>query len=65
MQPAGRGKQKINIKAFKPAAQVDTNYADGLWKVLDLAFQQIYNKNASNLSYEELYRCGSRKWQPT
>lgn len=53
-QPAR--KQRINIKAFKPATQVDSNYADTLWQVLSLAFQQIYNKNASNLSFEELYR---------
>jgi len=49
-------KQKINIKAFKPAAQIDANYADTLWSVLATAFDQIYNKNASNLSFEELYR---------
>eukprot|EP00698_Gefionella_okellyi_P002956 TRINITY_DN12798_c0_g1_i1.p1 TRINITY_DN12798_c0_g1~~TRINITY_DN12798_c0_g1_i1.p1 ORF type:complete len:751 (-),score=174.57 TRINITY_DN12798_c0_g1_i1:20-2224(-) len=49
-------KQRINIKAFKPAAQIDANYADTLWQVLATAFQQIYHKNASNLSFEELYR---------
>jgi cullin 3 len=50
-------KQRINIKAFKPAVQMDSSYADNLWSVLSVAFEQIYNKNASNLSFEELYRC--------
>lgn len=47
---------RINIQAFKPATSVDTSYADGLWDVLSTAFKQIYSKNASNLSFEELYR---------
>ena len=35
---------------------MDPNYADKTWKVLESAIHEIHRKNASGLSFEELYR---------
>lgn len=52
-------RQKVIIKAFKHRhqVQVDPNYADNTWNLLRVAIQEIHRKNASGLSFEELYRC--------
>jgi hypothetical protein len=39
--------------------QVDPNYAAKTWKLLRTSIEHIHRKNASGLSFEELYRCGS------
>ncbi|BBG94238.1 cullin 3B [Prunus dulcis] len=44
------------MKAFKHRVVVDPKYADKTWKVLEHAIHEIYNHNASGLSFEELYR---------
>ncbi|CAH8257622.1 unnamed protein product [Arabidopsis lyrata] len=36
--------------------QIDPKYADKTWKILEHAIHEIYNHNASGLSFEELYR---------
>lgn len=46
----------IQIEAFKHRVVVDPKYAEKTWKVLEHAIHEIYNRNASGLSFEELYR---------
>ncbi|XP_028806440.1 cullin-3A [Neltuma alba] len=49
-------KRGFQIEAFKHRVVVDPKYADKTWKVLEHAIHEIYNHNASGLSFEELYR---------
>ncbi|XP_076891601.1 cullin-3A-like [Bidens hawaiensis] len=49
-------KRGIQIEAFKHRVVVDSKYAERTWKVLEHAIHEIYNHNASGLSFEELYR---------
>lgn len=46
----------IKIEPFRHPVSSDPKYADNTWKVLQAAMQEIHNKNASGLSFEELYR---------
>jgi cullin 3 len=46
----------IHIKAPRPSVVTGTEYVTKLWTLLHTAIQAIYNNNASDLSYEELYR---------
>ena len=49
-------KRNFQIEAFKHRVVVDPKYAEKTWKVLEHAIREIYNHNASGLSFEELYR---------
>ncbi|XP_057447618.1 cullin-3B-like [Lotus japonicus] len=49
-------KRSFQIEAFKHRVVVDPKYAEKTWKVLEHAINEIYNHNASGLSFEELYR---------
>jgi len=52
-------KPKAKIKVRKPLShqvQVDPNYAAKTWKLLRTSIEHIHRKNASGLSFEELYR---------
>ncbi|MQL78960.1 hypothetical protein Taro_011404 [Colocasia esculenta] len=49
-------KRNFRIEAFKHRVEVDPKYAEKTWKVLEHAIHEIYNHNASGLSFEELYR---------
>ncbi|KHN13229.1 Cullin-3A [Glycine soja] len=49
-------KRPYHIEAFKHRAVGDPKYAEKTWKVLEHAIHEIYNHNASGLSFEELYR---------
>ncbi|KAL1291482.1 hypothetical protein HN51_059999 [Arachis hypogaea] len=49
-------KRTFQIEAFKHRVVVDPKYAEKTWKVLEHAIHEIYNHNASGLSFEELYR---------
>lgn len=49
-------KRNFKIEAFKHRVEVDPKYAERTWKVLEHAIHEIYNHNASGLSFEELYR---------
>ncbi|XP_022750656.1 cullin-3B-like isoform X3 [Durio zibethinus] len=49
-------KKAFQIEAFKHRVVFDPNYAEKTWKVLEHAIREIYNHNASGLSFEELYR---------
>ncbi|KAL6192754.1 hypothetical protein ACLB2K_033840 [Fragaria x ananassa] len=49
-------KRNFQIEAFKHRVVVDPKYAEKTWKVLEHAICEIYNHNASGLSFEELYR---------
>ncbi|KAI7748694.1 hypothetical protein M8C21_000343 [Ambrosia artemisiifolia] len=56
MNCSNQKKRSFNIEAFKHKVVVDPNYADKTWRLLEHAIDEIYNKNASGLSFEELYR---------
>ncbi|XP_021722915.1 cullin-3A-like [Chenopodium quinoa] len=49
-------RKPFQIEAFKHRVVVDPKYADKTWKILEHAIEEIYNENASGLSFEELYR---------
>lgn len=48
--------KRITIKPFKAHCQMDKEQAQQIWKSLLSAVHEIHNKNASVLSFEELYR---------
>ncbi|KAK9064550.1 hypothetical protein SSX86_015932 [Deinandra increscens subsp. villosa] len=48
--------RNFQIEAFKHKVVVDPMYADKTWRLLEHAINEIYNQNASGLSFEELYR---------
>ncbi|KAL3636262.1 Cullin-3A [Castilleja foliolosa] len=52
----GQKKRNFQIEAFKHKVVVDPKYAEKTWKILEHAIHEIYNHNASGLSFEELYR---------
>ncbi|KAL8161506.1 hypothetical protein V2J09_012995 [Rumex salicifolius] len=52
-------KRNFQIEAFKHRVVVDPKYAEKTWKILEHAIHEIYNHNASGLSFEELYSFGS------
>lgn len=45
-----------NTKSFQMQKVVDPNDAHKTWMILEHAIHQIYNHNATGLSFEELYR---------
>ncbi|GLJ50746.1 hypothetical protein SUGI_1080940 [Cryptomeria japonica] len=49
-------KRNIKIEPFKHRIDMDSKHADKTWKILADAIHEIYNQNASGLSFEELYR---------
>ncbi|XP_058772433.1 cullin-3A-like isoform X1 [Vicia villosa] len=49
-------KRNFRIEAIKYRVIMDPRYADHTWNVLEHAIHEIYNQNASTLSFEELYR---------
>ncbi|KAL0358076.1 UNVERIFIED_CONTAM: Cullin-3A [Sesamum calycinum] len=53
---SGPKKRNFQIEAFKHKVVVDPKYADKTWRILEHAIHEIYNHNASGLSFEELYR---------
>ena len=48
--------KKFIIRPFKPNAMMDDAKASLVWGKLQVAIGEIHNKNASALSFEELYR---------
>ncbi|KAM0055886.1 putative cullin protein, neddylation [Helianthus debilis subsp. tardiflorus] len=57
MNNSNQKKRNFQIEAFKHKVVVDPKYADKTWRLLEHAIDEIYNQNASGLSFEELYRC--------
>jgi cullin 3 len=55
-QNNGKPTAKFVIKPFRPYNQMDQGQAEEIWSQLRAAIQQIHKKNASTLSFEELYR---------
>lgn len=50
-------KPKISIKPFRQSqVQMDPDYPAKTWLLLKNAIHQIHKQNASELSFEELYR---------
>ncbi|KAL3501403.1 hypothetical protein ACH5RR_035852 [Cinchona calisaya] len=56
MNSSNQKKKNFQIEAFKHKVVVDPKFADKTWKILEHAIHEIYNHNASGLSFEELYR---------
>lgn len=50
-------KKKFVIRPFRPQVHMNANSAERIWGALKSAINEIHNKNASSLSFEELYRC--------
>ena len=46
----------LPAQPFRPHCQMDSAQAGQIWKSLRRAIDEIHNKNASVLSFEELYR---------
>ncbi|CAI5490433.1 unnamed protein product [Closterium sp. Naga37s-1] len=51
-----RRKSAFRIEPFRHKVEMDPRYAEKTWGILEDAIHQIYNHNASGLSFEELYR---------
>jgi cullin 3 len=49
-------KSRVSIKPSSSYVQMDPNYAENTWNLLKNAIHEIQRKNASGLSFEELYR---------
>ncbi|GKY95814.1 hypothetical protein MPSEU_000542100 [Mayamaea pseudoterrestris] len=49
-------RRRYNIKPFRNHLPMDKKDAEETWNVLGSAMDEIYNRNASVLSFEELYR---------
>lgn len=49
-------KRKFVIKSSRTTVQMDKEKAEQVWKSLRAAIREIHNQNASELSFEELYR---------
>ena len=49
-------KKSFKIEPFKHKVEIDPKYAERTWRILEDAIHEIYNHNASGLSFEELYR---------
>ena len=49
-------KRNFRIEGFKRSVVMDPTYGDITWIILENAIHQIYDHNASGLSFEELYR---------
>jgi cullin 3 len=49
-------KKNFSIQAFRQKSDFDEATAKKLWNTLKVAITEIYNQNASSLSFEELYR---------
>mmetsp|Transcript_8591 Transcript_8591/g.10007 ORF Transcript_8591/g.10007 Transcript_8591/m.10007 type:complete len:773 (+) Transcript_8591:208-2526(+) len=48
--------KRFNIKPFRTHVPMDKTVASQTWNVLAKAIDEIYDRNASQLSFEELYR---------
>jgi len=48
--------KKFSIKPFRSHTPMDESHARGIFAQLSRAMQEIHNRNASQLSFEELYR---------
>ena len=48
---------KFSLHPYKPVATVDQARAVEIWLKLQHAIGKIYKQEASQLSFEELYRC--------
>ncbi|KAK2365829.1 cullin-3A [Trifolium repens] len=49
-------KRPLVIEPYRHKVALDPNYAEKTWKIIEHAIHEIYNHNASGLSFEELYR---------
>ena len=54
---SAKKKGSFRIEPFKHKVDIDPQYAEKTWKILEDAIHEIHNLNAYGLSFEELYRC--------
>ena len=52
----GQKKRGTRIEPFRHRVETDPKFFDKSWRKLHDAIREIYNHNASGLSFEELYR---------
>jgi len=52
----GQKKRGPKIEPFRHKVETDPKFFDKSWRKLHDAIREIYNHNASGLSFEELYR---------
>lgn len=52
----GQKKRASKIEPFRHRVETDPKFFDKSWRKLHDAIREIYNHNASGLSFEELYR---------
>ena len=52
--------KKVKIQTFKKMEKMTEKDAEELWKGLESAFNEIYNRNSTALSYEAIYRFALR-----
>ena len=50
------GKERYRIEPFRHRVDLEPDYKEKTWKVLENAIHEIFNHNPSKLSFEELYR---------
>lgn len=48
--------QRFTIRPFRAHTQMDNQQGQRIWNLLSNAITEIYSRNASDLSFEELYR---------
>jgi len=51
-------KDRFRIEPFRHRVDLEPDYKEKTWKILENAMHEIFNKNPSRLSFEELYRSG-------
>jgi cullin 3 len=56
MLNGGQKKRGPKIEPFRHRVETDPKFFDKSWRKLHDAIREIYNHNASGLSFEELYR---------
>ena len=49
-------KERYRIEPFRHRVDLEPDYKEKTWKVLESAIQEIFDHNPSKLSFEELYR---------
>ncbi|KAL5667496.1 hypothetical protein ACJX0J_019717 [Zea mays] len=52
----GQKKRNTKIEPYRHRVETDPKFFDKSWRKLHDAIREIYNHNASGLSFEELYR---------
>jgi hypothetical protein len=57
--------KKLVIKPYRQTMSMGTTRAEEIWQSLRKAIEEIFSHNASQLSFEEIYRYNSIKIKST